>query len=108
MTDIHHDKILILDFGAQYTQLIARRIREIGVYCEIWAWDHDPAEIAHILRADVVGMDFAVDPGLAHATRDQLRVLRAEVEDENFLVHYLAFINGKAGRAKQSTIGLWS
>lgn len=37
--NIHSQKILILDFGSQYTQLIARRVREIGVYCELWAWD---------------------------------------------------------------------
>ena len=37
--DIHSSRVLILDFGSQYTQLIARRVREIGVYCELWAWD---------------------------------------------------------------------
>jgi len=44
--DIHSHKILILDFGSQYTQLIARRVREIGVYCEIYPYDVDDQAIS--------------------------------------------------------------
>lgn len=40
-TNIHAEKILILDFGSQVTQLIARRVREIGVYCELMPYDAD-------------------------------------------------------------------
>ena len=43
--DIHAHRILILDFGAQYTQLIARRVRELGVYCEIHPWDISDAAV---------------------------------------------------------------
>ena len=52
--NIHSDKILILDFGSQYTQLIARRVREIGVYCEIWAWDHDPEAITRFAPRGII------------------------------------------------------
>jgi len=43
--DIHAHRILILDFGAQYTQLIARRVRELGVYCEIHPWDMSDTQV---------------------------------------------------------------
>jgi GMP synthase (glutamine-hydrolysing) len=45
--DIHAERILILDFGSQYTQLIARRVRELHVYCEI----HRPDLPAEKIRA---------------------------------------------------------
>jgi GMP synthase (glutamine-hydrolysing) len=54
MTDIHADRILILDFGAQYTQLIARRVRELGVYSEILPWDASPEEITSFAPKAVI------------------------------------------------------
>ena len=45
MSDLHDEKILILDFGSQYTQLIARRVRESHVYCELHPYDMALAEI---------------------------------------------------------------
>ena len=52
--DIHASRILILDFGSQYTQLIARRVREIGVYSEIYAYDLDEAAIRDFAPSGII------------------------------------------------------
>jgi GMP synthase (glutamine-hydrolysing) len=62
--DIHLHRILILDFGSQYTQLIARRVRESGVYCEIWPWDSHPRDI---LQFAPKGMILSGGPESVHA-----------------------------------------
>ena len=52
--DIHAHRILILDFGGQYTQLIARRVRECGVFSEIHPWDMDETGIRAFAPAGVI------------------------------------------------------
>lgn len=52
--NIHEQKILILDFGSQYTQLIARRVREAGVYCEIRHYDISEADFKDFAPQGVI------------------------------------------------------
>ncbi len=52
--NIHQDRILILDFGSQYTQLIARRIREAGVYCELYAWDISDEDVNNFKPSGII------------------------------------------------------
>jgi GMP synthase (glutamine-hydrolysing) len=54
MSDIHSEKILILDFGSQYTQLIARRVREAHVYCELHPFDMDLAAIRAFAPSGII------------------------------------------------------
>lgn len=55
-----HQKILILDFGSQYTQLIARRIRELNVYCEIHPFNHYPQPDDTVKGVILSGSPFSV------------------------------------------------
>jgi GMP synthase (glutamine-hydrolysing) len=59
-----HQKVLILDFGSQYTQLIARRVRELGVYCEIQRADWT---LAQIKAFDPVGIILSGGPASVEA-----------------------------------------
>ena len=52
--DIHDERLLIVDFGSQYTQLIARRVREVGVYCEIYPFDMTDADVREFAPSGIV------------------------------------------------------
>ena len=64
--DIQTERILVIDFGSQTTQLIARRIRESGVYCEICPFDVDTEFVEKFAPRGVVlsaGPETVVDDG---------------------------------------------
>ena len=54
MTEAHHERVLIVDFGSQVTQLIARRLRESGVYCEIHPYDKVEGMLAAFAPSAVI------------------------------------------------------
>ena len=54
------EKVLILDFGSQYTQLIARRVRELFIYCEIHPYNHPPDDISSFKAVILSGSPFSV------------------------------------------------
>ncbi len=76
MKDIHQHRILILDFGSQYTQLIARRVREARVYCEIHPYDKP---LSAIKRFNPEGMILSGGPSSVH-DRGAPKVSRALFE----------------------------
>jgi GMP synthase (glutamine-hydrolysing) len=66
VSDIHSERILILDFGSQYTQLIARRVRESKVYCEIYPYNAGLEKIKDFRPKGLIlsgGPSSVYDPG---------------------------------------------
>ncbi len=94
--------ILILDFGSQYTQLIARRVRELNVYCEIHPWNKIPELGPHIKGVILSGSPFSTrDP---EAPKPDLSAIKGKMPllGVCFGAQYLA--NNYGGEVLPSTI----
>ena len=52
--------VLILDFGSQYTQLIARRVRELNIFCEIFPYNQIPADLSSFKAVILSGSPYSV------------------------------------------------
>jgi len=71
---MQHNKVLILDFGSQYTQLIARRVRELNIYCEIHPYNKIPKDIESYKAVVLSGSPFSVRGDKAlHPDLSQIR-----------------------------------
>ena len=88
------EKILIIDFGSQYTQLIARRVRELNVYCEIHPFNHYPEPDSETLGVILSGSPFSVnDPDSPRIDLNPL-LANAPVLGICYGAQLLAFENG--------------
>lgn len=89
---MQHHKVLILDFGSQYTQLIARRVRELNIYCEIHPYNHLPTSIDSFQAVILSGSPFSVrSEDAPHPDLSQIRgkkPLLAVCYGAQYLAHF--------------------
>ena len=98
----HQQRILIIDFGAQYARLIGRAVRELGVYCEIFPWDAAPAAIAHFAPQGII-----LSGGPASAYADDTpavpaAVFQLQVPVLGICYGMQAMVEGLGGRVEQA------
>jgi GMP synthase (glutamine-hydrolysing) len=107
------NKVLILDFGSQYTQLIARRVRELNIYCEIHPFNNPPKQIDTFKAVILSGSPFSVRGD--DAPHPDLAEIRGKIPllGVCYGAQYLAHFGGgkvapsstrEYGRAKLTTI----
>jgi len=89
---MQHDKVLILDFGSQYTQLIARRVRELNIYCEIHPYNKIPTSLDDYKAVVLSGSpqsvrgDDALHPDLSEIRK--IKPLLAVCYGAQYLAHF--------------------
>ena len=88
------ETILILDFGSQYTQLIARRIRELNVYCEILPWNKAPEMTSYIKGVIFSGSPFSVLDNDAPMPDIEIYRKKIPVLGVCFGAQYMAYTGG--------------
>jgi len=89
-----HEKIIILDFGSQTTQLIGRRLRELNVYCEIAPFNRFPADDADVKGVILSGSPFSVND--SEAFKPNMAAIRGKypVLGICYGAQYLAWLSG--------------
>ena len=96
------NKVLILDFGSQYTQLIARRVRELFIYCEIHPFNNPPSEINEFNAVILSGSPYSVRS--ENAPHPDLKDIKGKLPllAVCYGAQYLAHFSG--GNVKQSNL----
>ncbi|MGC6428654.1 MAG: glutamine-hydrolyzing GMP synthase [Flavobacteriales bacterium] len=91
---MNNEKILILDFGSQYTQLIARRVRELNIYCEIHPYNNIPEDLTNLKGVILSGSPFSVRDNDAPIPNLDPFLGKIPVLAVCYGAQHLAFVNG--------------